>query len=85
VRAQGHAIALEELEPGFVAAAAPVRDASGAVVAALSVGGPKARLSSAALASCARRVTAAAQRVSARLGDVGSRPARTAASGRKSR
>ena len=79
-------LAQEELEPGFVAVAAPVRDASGAVVAALSVGGPKARLiGGRALRACTRRVTAAAQRVSTQLGDVGSRPARPAASGRKSR
>jgi len=85
VRAQGFAIAQEELEPGFVAVAAPVRDASGAVVAALSVGGPKARLAGEALRACTRRVTAAAQRVSMQLGDVGPRPARPAAAGRKSR
>lgn len=86
VREDGHAVAQEELEPGFVAVAAPVRDASGAVVAALSVGGPKARLSAEALRACARRVEAAARRVSLRLGDVGSpRPARPAAAGRKSR
>jgi IclR family acetate operon transcriptional repressor len=85
VREQGHAVAQEELEPGFVAVAAPVRDASGAVVAALSVGGPKARLTAAALRACTRRVTAAALKVSAKLGDVGPRPARPAAAGRKSR
>ena len=68
VRTQGFAIAQEELEQGFVAVAAPVRDASGAVVAALSVGGPKARLPAAALQSCARRVAAAAQKVSTKSG-----------------
>ena len=86
VRAQGFAVAQEELETGFVAVAAPVRDASGAVVAALSVGGPKVRLTAAALASCARRVTAAAQKVSTKLGHAGpQRPARPAHTGRKSR
>ncbi len=44
VRAQGYAVAVEELEPGLWAVAAPVRDASGAVVAALSVSGPTVRL-----------------------------------------
>jgi DNA-binding IclR family transcriptional regulator len=44
VRAQGYAIAVEELEPGLWAVAAPVRDASGAVVAALSVSGPTVRV-----------------------------------------
>jgi len=44
VRAKGYAIAVEELEPGLWAVAAPVRDASGAVVASLSVSGPTVRL-----------------------------------------
>ena len=35
---------MEELEAGLWAVAAPVRDASGAVVAALSISGPTARL-----------------------------------------
>lgn len=68
VRARGFATAIEELEPGYVAVGAPVRDASGAVVAALSVGGPKARMGRGRLASRTRQVVAAARRVSARLG-----------------
>jgi IclR family transcriptional regulator, pca regulon regulatory protein len=36
VRAQGFAIVAEELEPGLLSASAPVRDRSGAVVAALA-------------------------------------------------
>jgi len=44
VRARGYATAVEELEQGLWAVAAPVRDASGAVVAALSISGPTARL-----------------------------------------
>jgi IclR family transcriptional regulator, acetate operon repressor len=44
VRACGYATAVEELEPGLWAVAAPVRDATGAVVAALSVSGPTVRL-----------------------------------------
>jgi IclR family acetate operon transcriptional repressor len=68
VREQGYATALEELEPGYVAVGAPVRDASGAVVAALSVGGPKARLGADRLRACTKQVVAAARRVSARLG-----------------
>lgn len=43
VRARGYAIAVEELEPGLWAVAAPVRDASGSVVAALSISGPTVR------------------------------------------
>jgi IclR family KDG regulon transcriptional repressor len=43
-RERGYAIADEEMEPGLVAAAAPVRDPSGRIVAALNVSGPKFRL-----------------------------------------
>jgi len=43
-RARGYAIAIEELEPGLWAVAAPVRDASGTVIAALSISGPTVRL-----------------------------------------
>jgi DNA-binding IclR family transcriptional regulator len=44
VGAQGYALDLEECEPGLCCAAAPVHDASGRVVAALSVSGPSLRL-----------------------------------------
>jgi len=41
---RGYAVAREELEPGLVAVASPVRAADGAVVAAVSVSGPTARI-----------------------------------------
>jgi len=41
---RGYAVAREELEPGLVAIASPVRARNGAVVAALSVSGPTARI-----------------------------------------
>src|SRR5579875_115140 len=44
VRAQGYATAVDELELGLAAAAAPVRGASGQVVAAISVTGPTVRM-----------------------------------------
>jgi IclR family acetate operon transcriptional repressor len=44
VRAQGYAVDLEECEVGLCCAAAPVYDASGRLVAALSVSGPAFRL-----------------------------------------
>ncbi|HWG63585.1 MAG TPA: IclR family transcriptional regulator [Streptosporangiaceae bacterium] len=44
VRAAGYAKAVAELEDGLVAAAAPVFDASGTCVAALSVSGPAYRM-----------------------------------------
>ena len=40
VAVSGYAIVREEFEPGLVAAAAPVRDANGLVVAALNASGP---------------------------------------------
>lgn len=43
-RTRGYALADEEMEAGLVAAAAPVRDPSGRIVAALNVSGPKFRL-----------------------------------------
>jgi DNA-binding IclR family transcriptional regulator len=44
VRARGYATAIDELELGLAAMAAPVRGAGGQVVAALSISGPVSRL-----------------------------------------
>jgi len=66
-RARGYALVDEEFEPGLVAAAAPVRDFRGRVVAALNVSGPKFRLG-AGLDDAGRTVAAAAARMSAALG-----------------
>lgn len=68
VRRDGYAVGLEELEPGFVAIGAPVRNAHGRTVAAVSVGGPKARLGGARVRMVAARVRRAADRISQRLG-----------------
>lgn len=69
VRRDGYAVGMEELEPGFVAISAPVRNAHGRTVAAVSVGGPKARLGGARVRTVAARVRRAADRISRRLGD----------------
>ena len=69
VRRDGYATGVEELEPGFIAIAAPVRNAQGRTVAAVSVGGPKSRLSGARVRQVATRVRRAADRISRRLGD----------------
>jgi IclR family transcriptional regulator, acetate operon repressor len=45
VARRGYAIAREELEPGLVAIASPLRAHDGVVVAAISVSGPTARIS----------------------------------------
>jgi DNA-binding IclR family transcriptional regulator len=44
VASRGYAVAHEELEPGLVAIASPVRAHDGAAVAAISVSGPTARI-----------------------------------------
>ena len=73
-RARGYASVADELEAGLVAVAAPVRDFSGTIVAALNVSAPKFRFAR-RLASAGETVAEAAAELSARLG----RPARTEA------
>ncbi len=68
VREQGYAQAVEELELGFTAVAAPVRNHEGQVVAALSVGGLSARLTPDRMEGIAGRVREAAGRISRKLG-----------------
>lgn len=68
VREQGYATTTEELELGLDAVAAPVRDAGGRVVAAISVSGPVYRLDAARIAEVAPAVVAAAADLSRRLG-----------------
>src|SRR5262249_61393886 len=66
-RRRGFAVVSEEFETGHVAAAAPVRDFRGRVVAAVNVSAPKFRLGR-SLAAAAGEGKAAAGRVSAALG-----------------
>ncbi|MEK7310595.1 MAG: IclR family transcriptional regulator [Chloroflexota bacterium] len=68
VREQGYAVGDEELEMGFVAVGAPVRNHEGRVVAAISVGGPSVRLTSERIAELAPRVVQAAGRISKKMG-----------------
>jgi DNA-binding IclR family transcriptional regulator len=75
VRRRGYAVSAEELEPGFVAVGAPVRGADGRVVAAISVGGPRTRLTADRIAEGARLVRSAAARISRTLGHRASREA----------
>jgi DNA-binding IclR family transcriptional regulator len=63
----GYAIVREEFEPGLVAAAAPVRDAGGRVVAALNVSAPAFRFAD-RLEEAAAAVKAAAEELSSELG-----------------
>jgi DNA-binding IclR family transcriptional regulator len=68
VRARGFATAVEELELGYVAIGAPVRDLDGRVVAGVSIGGPSTRLSAARIGIIAPMVQRAASDISRRLG-----------------
>jgi IclR family acetate operon transcriptional repressor len=73
VRRLGYAVADSELEPGLVAVAAPITDADGAVVAAVSVTGPSVRLTGDRIPGVGRLLVAEARAVSAAL-DPNERP-----------
>ncbi|BBG03400.1 MULTISPECIES: IclR family transcriptional regulator [Pseudonocardia] len=68
VAAAGYAWSMEELETGLNAVAAPVRDHSGSVVAALSVSGPSYRLSVERIELITPDVVAAGREISRRMG-----------------
>ena len=68
VAATGYATAVEELEPGLWAVATPVHDASGAVVAALSISGPTVRLRRGLLSRYGRLLLTEGRAVSVLLG-----------------
>jgi DNA-binding IclR family transcriptional regulator len=80
VKAQGHAVDDEESEIGLRAIAAPIRNYSGDVVAAISIAGPVHRMTKKALLSWLRELVDAAEAVSQRLGW---QPARQQASARR--
>jgi len=65
---RGWAATNEELEVGLTAIAAPIRDGSGKVVAAVSVSGPSYRLTPESFADVAPQVIASATEISTRLG-----------------
>jgi IclR family acetate operon transcriptional repressor len=65
-RSRGYATAVDELEPGLWAVAAPIHGASG-VVAALSISGPTIRQPNGLLDELARLLVAETSTVSARL------------------
>jgi DNA-binding IclR family transcriptional regulator len=68
VRDQGYAVAVDELEVGLTAIAAPIRNAHGDVIASLSVSGPTFRLSEPRVKELVPVVQDAADEVSRRLG-----------------
>jgi IclR family acetate operon transcriptional repressor len=73
---QGYATAIEELNVGYAAVAAPIRDHSGQVVAAICLGGPVSRLASGRLRFHIRQVMDATAEVSRQLGNARGRGAR---------
>lgn len=68
VREQGHAVVVGELEADFVAIGAPIRNLNGDVVAAISIGGPRSRLTDEIVPDLVAQVKAGAERISRRLG-----------------
>lgn len=70
-REVGWASVSEELEVGLNAVAAPVRDSTGRVIAALSVSGPSYRLERTRFDIVAEMTVAAAAAISRRLGHLG--------------
>jgi DNA-binding IclR family transcriptional regulator len=68
VRAAGYALAIDELELGLTAAAAPIRSAHGDIIASMSISGPTFRLDDDRLAEAVPMLVAAATEVSHRLG-----------------
>ncbi|HBT33514.1 MAG TPA: IclR family transcriptional regulator [Pusillimonas sp.] len=69
VRAQGWCLVREELEPGLVSMAAPIRDVSGRVVAAINISGQADKASAAyLLETCLPQLLAAAARINMLLG-----------------
>lgn len=68
VRKRGYAVARGEVERGFTAIGAAIRNHEWRVVAAISAGGPSSRLTAARVRRVAQHVRQAADRVSRRLG-----------------
>ncbi len=68
VREQGYALAIDELEVGLTAVAAPIRNNHGDVIASMSVSGPTFRLTADRLGDVTQALVDAADEVSHRLG-----------------
>jgi DNA-binding IclR family transcriptional regulator len=68
VRRQGYAVAVDELEVGLTAIAAPISGADGVVVGSISASGPGFRITADRVPDVAAQVMAAAGEVSRRLG-----------------
>ncbi len=69
IRAQGYAVAIDELEHGLAALAAPVFGPDGNAVAALSISGPTMRLTRERIAGLVPALLEQARELSTRLGN----------------
>lgn len=76
VRAQGYAIDDEEHAVGLRCIAAPIRDETGDIIAAVSASGPMARIDEARVAALGRMVMEAAEAISVEMGAPASATAR---------
>jgi IclR family transcriptional regulator, KDG regulon repressor len=72
VRERGYAQNINESERGASSVAAPIRDVSGSVIAAIAIAAPSARFSRESMRRFASEVVAAAERISSHLGYLGS-------------
>ncbi len=68
MREQGFAVAVDELEVGLTAIAAPVRNAHGDVICSMSLSGPTFRLSDGRVTEVTPLLVEAADELSHRLG-----------------
>lgn len=68
IRERGVAISRDDLDPGACSVGAPIRDHSGAVVAALSVAGPESRFSPETIPQILDLVREATEEIGRRLG-----------------
>lgn len=68
VRAAGYAVAVDELEIGLTAVAAPIRNVHGEIIASLSVSGPTFRLGPERIEAVLPELLTAADEISRRLG-----------------
>ncbi|HET8997973.1 MAG TPA: IclR family transcriptional regulator [Acetobacteraceae bacterium] len=78
IRTRGYLITSDEVVPGAVSVTAPVRDASGQVIAALSLGAPSMRMRPPRPRTLLPQVMEAAARLSQALGDRNPAPAKPA-------
>ncbi|WP_394233984.1 IclR family transcriptional regulator [Niallia oryzisoli] len=67
IRAQGYAVSQEELHEGVISIAAPVKNAKGKVIAAVSIAGPTLRLNRQTIPKLIKQVQEASDRVSKKL------------------